>query len=529
MYELSLYKTNVKSPAENLNRSDVILMSDLTLLGGYESRHYDSELKALLSNQKYSNFTQSDVNFSDFEWKNTFTFLDENLTVTSKTQRERELFNSVQGGFADRVYQVGNNAVSINQDFALSYFFPKNFPLNGSIIYSDQNQFLEYDDEVDELKSPGEYRSKALNFRVGQYSTGENLYWSIDGSRYDNQRVQGKSFLVSNMSTIFKIPAYSSFYLIMSGNYTDYKNNESGAVPVGEGEDVAFNDNVNSENRTAGTGVAWVKKHDSASFQITREWDFKRGDKYWAGDIRWPVSKRLYINLDLTRKIYGDSKALFISYQGKRSVVQVRYDDNVQLQYISDPQSVIEGIYICDTSNSDFFNFDDELCRLPSSLNTQILPNESVITKLETIFPLSTRVTLNQTFGIDWDFEGDKWTHEIYVRSSKQVDLEFKNGNNSIEGFFQGDQRLNTLSFLRFTWRFRQFTFDSVEARSIDRVYSMGYHRDINTRADWAITYQHINRENNDNTYSYNDNRLFFTYTHRFGNKNKEIRSFFSK
>lgn len=519
--ESTFYKFKIKSLNETLARDEFVLANDLLVRSNYTNRYLESNLEANLNSIRYSESKVANVSTLDFKWHNVAKFRDDNLLFKGGIVNKKQTFDTIRGGFSDDFFNDDTSATLIIDTLGMTYRIPASNYLDGKFDHLYDSRRVKY--VVD--KNTSAFTTNESSLRIGHYEDPNGLYISIEGKINRQDRQIADDFSNSETSGTIRLPLFNTYYFVINGFNGEYKNDSAA-----DGFNFS-NDEIGTEKTIFGSGFAWVRSHSGKYIQITREYDVEKDKYYIGGNAQWTLGGRLVLNGTLTRRFYGEKKGYSLSYIGKKNSFSFRYSEDVRLSYLLLATNVVEGVYICSPVDNDFSEFDPNICRLPDTLNTELQQGELLVTNINTEFPLVDRLLFEGKFNVDWQYQGVKWSHKLSLVDLGIQDLEFANNQDHFEGFFDSSYELTNTSSIEVEWRFR--TTEVYKERgdpskgSIDRLYGLSYHKNLNTVASWAVGIKHINHQDSTGEYNFVDNRVYLSYKYHFGKQNDYRRDFF--
>ena len=194
------------------------------------------------------------------------------------------------------------------------------------------------------------------------------------------------------------------------------------------------------------------------------------------------------------------------------------------MRYITVPTTVNNGVYICEQpGEEDDFVFTQSECFIPTETNYILQPGQLAFPNSQQFFPLEPRLTKNKNYGATWVFEKSSWRHTLSFSKISDEDLTSSIETEGYEASFDGTYRLDSTNYLKTSVQYRDSETKSFDFKTKGTVYSLGYHKELNTRAEWSFTIRHSEDEGG---YGHQrDSRVMLNYTHHFGKKNTRLRS----
>ena len=509
-----LYKTDVKSNQSGITREDFASVTDVIFKSDYDSPLFKSSLSAVGTEVVFAGDTKEGDSEFDFNWSNWLHLINESLILKASIVEQNEEISFFNTGVSDRVYDTESQAKTTIINYGARYEMQPTMPIDGSFSYDFFNRDVDWGDSRLENRN---YDVATTRASIGQYKQNSGVYWILNGSHNKDGKYDGGDIISLQGSSLLRIPLVAKWYFVANN---DYSTNDSS----NDGLSSASN-RRQSTTRNVGAGLVWAKDHNKAYFQLTREKDTVRDNYFFGADLKWPLSEKLYLSASLDRKFYGDSKLFDLTYEYKENSFSLSRNETVDMRNVLSAQQVIEGVYLCDIPEEDA-EFDPDTCSMPTGLNVDIEQGKFVQTRFETLFPLIERLTLNKINEASWKYKRDKWTHTVSYNDTETKNIEFFGGQNKKTFTFSAEQRLNELSHLTFDFTYVDLSFLKEQGSndSNTRRYTVGYTKELNSRASWGLFFERIERDIDFYEIDYRDNRLYLQYTHHFGVDNKKIR-----
>jgi hypothetical protein len=517
--ELGLHQSEITSPQPRFERQDSVLVLKTESLLTYNSKKISSEAIHRLTHYQYSDTEGVDLSYHDYRWDTEVDVWRNDLVFRSSLQRFHILEDTIQGSFVDEMYSKDRQIVQYKRDYSLRYDLPGHNDIDASFRYVRQdNETKSIADSSREFANIDySYRTAEVSF--GQYQQNFPVYWRVDTSRDEQSRMGEANLSIYEIYGNLKVPIYDGLHIVANAQYEQFENPNSWRYEEIAGKPV--------KSRIGGGGIAWVKNHNHSYVELTYDVDQSENVESLNADIKWRLADRWNLSLRHFRRFYGDAYFGDFAYTGKRNEFGFNYSENVELRYFLRANVNSEGLYICDPDELGDFSFSNDRCILPPDGDFLLGPGQSLIPNVEVTFPLEARLTLHKEFKFRWNHKGSLWEHYFYVTDRNTEDLEFDFKEESVDAWFEGKWSLNSQSYLRPHWRFRNFKISPGDIVTNERLYSLGYHYELNRRAEWSISLQHLNKNTTDDSFTYNDNRITLTYKHMFGKRHTERRGLY--
>ncbi len=514
--EYSLYKAKVESPQPELVRDTAINVLTLDAEIEYSAKHLSSLLSGKLSKYEYSDGNEGRVESDDLRWSTSANLWREDLTVFYDWQRYAELYNSIQGSFADEIFARENYYINYHQGYGLNYRLPTSSLLSGrlSLKHEVRKSKPKENETLEPARENTGYKTDKADFQLGQYRGSRPLFWVLSGNAL-HQDSRGTDFYSYNAQFRTRAKLYDKWHASARVDYSYYENSMAWRYADG-GQGIT--------SQVYSGGFAWVKDHEHSFIELFYNKDHDSDELYFGGEIRWRLADKWFLSAEKRRRFYGSSDQFSFSYTGINHRVSASYNDSLEYRHMLIAENYVEGVYVCRfDENQEEYSLDKELCFLPEDELYVLQPGESLLTNMETSYPLATRLTHSESASFNWDYLGATWQHTFWLKAREQVELTDGYQQDQQEGFFSGDLELNSRSYIRSKWRYRHMELKPSGTRTTDRLYSLGYHFKLNSRATVSMSLQHLNKWTSGDTYNYDDNRIVLNYVHHFGSKNKKI------
>tara|TARA_B100000929_G_scaffold272524_1_gene244145 strand:+ start:13350 stop:15074 length:1725 start_codon:yes stop_codon:yes gene_type:complete len=513
-------QSKVDSPVPSLNRNNFVMLGQINNQIDYTGTKLNSTLINELKVQRYSEDDEFDWVNSNWLWESEYKMRDDRLQFAHLFIKKIQLFDTVRGSFADDWYAKDNGAVRYRRNYRVNYRLPVSAPIDANIRYTHNDVDLKAPEVFDEgaPQAGGDFEQRRLGVEFGHYQGLQKLKWRVKANRDLSIRQQDNRFLVYEVRGRASYPVYDNWNAVGTGFYSQHENPDGFEYGL-ENEKIQY--------RTVGLGLAWQAPLKDKRFQITHEWDQSNDLTFWGGEVEWRFSERWAVTGFMSRRFYGDASGLDIYYDVERNRFSLKYQEAVEIDFFLLPDSELLGIYICDIQEDLDNEFDPERCTLPEGLNTNVGPNQYLSIQRQNTFPVEERLILRRGWAFRWDYLGPRWAHTIYGFDNDQEDLEFDWRQENVEGFFEGDYRFASNYFFKVKFHFRGTDLLPSEQGTRNRFYSLGYHHELNSKADWSISLIHVNQDSTFNQFSYEENRVSLGYTHHFGRTNRHRRDLF--
>jgi uncharacterized protein (PEP-CTERM system associated) len=522
--ETRLHQVSLDSNVNKLNRDDTVASVFMDNALTYQGNRVSGQLYHQMTAYEYSDTQESNLIYHDFRGQIQAELWRDDLTAQITGARFYEVLNTIQGSFIDELYSEENQVVRTQQQHSVRYDFPHTTRIEGTInaLYGKEKIDLNGDQETNRRIDPEgiSTTSAFVNIRPRFVTRG---FWEFQGNANRQSRRFQENVQFYTASGGLRIPVVNRYFLSLYSQYERFQN--PNGWRYSEGGD-ALN------NQVSRIGAGWAKNHLHSYLQVTYDWDHEEEQGDIGLDFSWRFDERWSIRLQDFRRFYGDSYNASFVYQGLRNRWLFSYSEDVQIRYFLTADQNVEGLYICQPDGDGELRYDDTLCFLPPEGEFQLGPNQAIIPNIELTFPLESRLTLNSIYRLDWEYSTEDWSHRFTFFSRDSEDLEFDFKEMREEGLFEGQWNINSVSYLRFGWQYRNLRLFPQNVYGGEALYSFGYHREINRQSEWSITLQHINK-NASNTgrdiFSYDNNSLILSYRHFFGEKHKDRRELFPK
>lgn len=520
--DAGLYKTHISSPQEVLRRQDVVSFAKLTTEAEYDSRHYTSQFKHAVSSYTYSDTKNIDSTIQDVSWANQLKLWQDRILLDQSVHQWREAYDQIGGSFSDDVYSDKAPVKRIDERYGASYQAPSASIFDASLYSRLEVARIEADKLYTGSTPTHQQKSNMHGWSFGNLSKKKPLLWQWTGNLSRESRRKDMDFDQWDSQLKAQFPVHSRWHLATEGAIQRYKS----TTPWNYG-----GDDRTVETVTKGIGAAWIKHAETSFVRVTMvhvddsdqipQWD-------WNAEASWFFADRWAFQATKNTRFYGDSYDAEFSYQNNESKFSLTANENVKLRYIPVATQLNRGIYICTPGSEPLESLDLDRCELPPVGDVSLLPGQVIFSDISTYYPLSPRLSLYRHAGIKWTFDGERWSHTLWLRAGDDEELTVVSQQRAYEGFFEGDLRLGAQTFLKGKWRYRSLqSKDIAEIQHTDRFYSLGYHYEINRQSEWSVTLQNVNKQTFTGMYDYQDYRVMLNYKYFFGVHHKDRRELF--
>ena len=505
--ELSYLNVDIDNEEKKENALNAFLNTDID----YINQYWESNLTHELKFYKYQEKKDSDLVMNEFNWQNNLKFFEKQLDISHKWSRYREVYDEFDGGFNDDFYSVKGDVVRNMNVVSARYTAPKHWGVSLSLGGKINDDRLIPDGPQSEKS---EIKSNELDFSVSDKST-VGIFWQAQGFKRDQKKQEGMTFTQETGSAVVRMPVLYGWNATAKGSISQYQN----STPWDFGED-----DRKVRTLVTGLGFGWVKIQNVSFFEATYDKvdDSDDGVSYsWGAEFGWLFADRWQLKAKKTSRFYGDSYTASLQYNTERSVFSIVRDEDVSQRYVPVPTFVNNGNYACSPDESGNYGLSPDYCHLLSN-DIELGEDEIIIPDIQQQFPLEPKLTLDISTTVKWEFEKGKWEHELSLSRNEDSDLSNENSTYGHEGKFLAEYRLNKNNYLRMNWQFRDIEIKPVNHRSISRIGSIGYHQEINSKAEWSFTLKGTSQTNDGSDYK--DIRLILSYQHFFGKKHNKKR-----
>ena len=513
--ELNYLNVQMDDERPNSYEHDNVLNGLLDTTFNYSTNYWESELVHEISTYQYSENKDADLVMNEISWDNEFTFIEDRFSLGHHWKRYREVYDGLDGAFDDDLYNMKGDSVRNVNDISANYIGPANWPFIFSVEGGFEDERINPDDEsVDDSR----LLTRSGNFSVSDKKV-KGVYWSAQGSRSEQDKKDGLTFTQDSGNVVVRIPTVSKINITGKGSVSRYESSTQWEYG-GNSRKV--------RTIVTGVGLGWVKTQNQSFFEATydRVDDSDDGVSYsWGAEFAWAFADRWSLSGKKTARFYGDSYAASLIYTGENSELSISQDEDVRQRYVPVPRLELEGVYACSVNEEGEYVFDPSFCTLIDNEDFELEDGQVAIPNIQQQFPLEPRLNLEKSTTVSWRFKAKKWDHTLSLSKRDDEDLTSQLSSNGYEGRFDADYRLSSDSYLRMKWQYSDIEVGSrTVSRSISRVGSLGFHKELNTRAEWSVTLKTTSQDNR--SMEYDDYRVILGYQHFFGEKHKKRRSF---
>lgn len=514
--DVALHQSSISSEYEELERQDTVTSLFMENHLAYTSKKVESTLIHDWRRYDYSDTEDLALDYHDIRWDGSLDVWRDDWTISGSFARYHELFDTIQGSFVDEMYSDERPFVRYKRQVGTRYDLPDIHPLDFSFRYSEQHNDIKLLPEAEgNFSQASGYNLRSAILRLGQYDRAFPVSWEWRADLHE--RVREDQGQINNYGVDYnaRIPVYSGWHAAVNGNFSEYESKNNWNFGLAS-------DPV--QHRMVGVGLAWVKSQKNAYIQVTKNWDQVRDEESWGVDAKWFFADRWSIFYNRTQRLYGDSEQGSLSYTGKHHQWQMSYSEQLETRFFITPEFTTEGVYICQPDDEGQYYFDSSLCVMPPVGDVTPSPGEALIPNVTVGYPLQSRITLNKEGEMRWTFSRSQWSHDFSLRSRLTQDMESSFQERAVNGEFLGTLRMNSHSRTEYLWRYRDVSFNFDRGDTVDRLYRVSYHYELNTKAEWYLAFQHIDKDSTRREYQYKDNRITVGYKHFFGKKHKDRR-----
>jgi hypothetical protein len=518
---LKAYQVDISGDTENYNRQDSILAYEFLGTVDYDSRHYSSTLDSEWVYYRYSESDELNLDFVDVRWLNQWSFWEDRVGIYANYSRENDTYNTIQGAFEDRLYGFQNDLILYSRMAGISYNVPYDYDWDGILKLDFEDSDGQARNNNDNLFSQLDSSTLSGYSKIGQYEKEQPVYWYADLT-YDEFFRDGDS-LYRYYETYgeVRLPIYERLHLAATGYY---------------GENVSTYleeqnlDGGNTKLRTNGLGLAW-EKNNTSFVQITHEWNHSDNTTFWAGNFSWQLFDRWQAQWRKQKRVYGDVETGSLSYTNGRHQFSATHEESVELRRQIQSVEVGSALYVCDVNDEGEALFDDEFCFIPDALNYTLETGQFTITTSDVVFPVIETLVFSEVTKASWAYNApSKWSHTADWEWRKERNIEAE--ENTLYGFnqqefnfsFKGTWRVSALANIVGDYRFEKQKFIGGEVQTYSRLFRLAYERDLNRNSEYSVGLQYNNFDGDRVSYSFDDARIFATFTYHFGKKNKRRR-----
>ena len=516
--DIGLYQTHVSSPQSELERADTVVLGELNTRIDYDSKHYIGAFEHRILASQYSDSDESNLYTNRFNLDNQLRFLENRLQFGHRWYQYDEVLDSVKGSFFDEVYRYDTLTQKSGNTFSARYELSPQNSTQGNIRAEHVITNIDPKGEYSTAQRPTEMSEDKLELTLWRSRSENALFWDLTAHGV-NQDFDDKPSLRNYGGTAnVRAPFWGKLNLAAKADYSAYRGH---VTPDPSRENFEVN------TFAQGVGIAWVLSQKSAYIQLTFDQIEDRvGDKNytWGLQSAWVFADRWQLDLFKSRRFYGDTYRVSFAYNGEHQKWALSHDEDVMVQYIAVPHEQINGLYVCTPGDKPLNGIDPERCSLIGAGDLVLEPGQTLLKDSEVVYPLEPRLSRYVQNGLNWDFAVEKWQHKLRLIYRIDETVIEQKEQKRYEADFTGDWWLNSLSYLRFQARYREMSFDNQAFDNQEYLGAVGYHRELNSRAEWSVTLQHINKKSWEDNYNYDDSRIMLNYTHYFGKRHRDKR-----
>lgn len=516
--DIGVYQTHVSSPQPELERADTVLLGELNTRIDYDSKHYIGAFEHHMLASQYSNSDESNLHTNRFNLDNQLRFLENRLQLSHQWYQYDEMLDSVKGSFFDELYRYDTLTQRHGNAFSANYELSAKNAIQGDIRAEHVITNIDPKGKESVAQRSTEMSEDQLELTLWRSHSENSLFWDLTAHGI-NQDFDDKPSLRNYGGTAnVRTPLLGQLHFAARADYSGY---------LGHATPEPSRDNFEVNTFAQGLGFAWVQSQKSAYIQLTLDQvEDNLGEKSytWGLQSSWLFADRWQLDLFKSRRFYGDTYRVSFAYNGKHQIWTLSHDEDVMVQYIAVPHEQINGLYVCTPGDTPLNGIDPERCTLIGSGDLVLQPGQIILKDSEIVYPLEPRLSRYAQNGLNWDFAMEKWQHQLQLIYRIDETVVEQEEQKRYEADFTGDWWLNSLSYLRFQARYRKMSFENKTFDNQEFLGSFGYHRELNSKAEWSITLQHINKQSWEDTYNYDDNRIMLNYTHYFGQRHRDKR-----
>lgn len=514
--ELGVHSGSVKSPNENLDRDGLVYSSKISTDIKYETKKTTSSLNYKWTKYKYNDELSNDSDYQDFKLSTSIDVWRDDLVFKFSINRYHDLLDVIQGNFSDEIYDEETQVKKTRRIYTAKYVLPDvhDFDLNLTLDHEGNSASSKNDFRSVDFSEGYEVKRAFLNF--GDFEKTKSLYWKFTAELEDQKRQSLSSTTERDYDAIVRFPLIPNVRLVGTASSSEFSTSN-----------INFSDSTNEQKtETLGVGLAWVRDQDGSYLQATINTNQETNERTVGAEISWKVADKIRLEYSREEEFFGRRNTASIDYFGDKNRFSFNLLEGVDYRYATVVRQENLGFYICSSDENGDFEFDENLCYLPESGNQEIGQGEALLPNIVTTFPIEVRLSKERRYSASWSFESGNWTHSVSASKTTQRDLDRELEEESSFASFHGEQRLNQKSYVSFDWKFRDIEINREQAKSSEVLYSTGYHYELNTRAEWSLKAQFINKKTPNNSFDYEEARLSFNYKHHFGDKHRERRTF---
>jgi len=496
--------------ADQQSTNEYIILNELDFDIDYESNFLTSKINVNAFDKHYEKESENDDTFLTYSWNNTLSLLNELWVSDAYYEYDYELLNNEKSTFNDLMYQTGEISDVERYGIVTSYSLPKRrSAIQGSIDSSFKSDIVSAGIDFEKRKQT----QADLNIFLNQGDSSKNFQWRAYGYAGEKESDVGINNSDRNGGLLFRIPTFPKLMTVASANYI-YQKSKNPSLYDETGDIIEY--------ASYGGGVAYYDGKKGNLFQITASLDSRDDDYFFGTEFRFNFGDDHYINGKVERKFYGDAGELNYFYSSGRNIFEVYYEEDVELRYMLEQEITNRGLYVCSDGVD---SFDDSFCWKPQQLNYELKPGETLIPKIDVNYPLVDRLTLNKSLGFNWSYKNDFFNSkfQVYKNTMEEIDESYEQESDNISLLLS--HRLNSLSSVEYEIKYRKMTFLPVGNRTYDSLYKATYSHELNSRAKWSISLQHVGKKSGYEIDNFKELRFTLSYEHHFGKKNKRARN----
>ncbi len=403
--------------------------------------------------------------------------------------------NSASNGLADLV--SGDTVQAENYSAGLRYNVNNNsFSIESSVNYSINS----FEDGI------GEYDgvSAILNSRNG--NNARIVFWQLSSDfSTRNQDLSGETRTGDQYSVDAK------FGLITPLNFNPfirfYDEDLSGT----------FGNQNQPTTSSWGPGIRWlVSSHLTFDLSYNYVIDDTVSDDYIATSIHWEPSARTSLTAGYSQRFFGDSYNLDIQHKTKRLTNSISYDESLEVFDRNNYEQIDLGVFWCPPeatreSISQCFVQSDQ----PGSSDF-VLANFSYLEPIE-----SNEFSLNKRFTWTSKLQLARTSFAINTSASRREGIESKVIDDTLNTSLTIERKISGKSKLTLSAKYDYLVFDKdnpAGSRQEDhyRTVSATYTKDLLSSLSTHFTVQNVNRDSNNDQYTYDEVRAIINVTKEF-------------
>lgn len=499
--ESTMYYAKVQSDNEELVRDDAVSLNNVNLLSEYLTEQFYSRLNVDIFDIKYSDFTEGDTSFVEYDWWNKLNLLNENLTLTGSVSKSKDALNTVRSSFSDYLYNDAATYDIESQMVMAEYAFPEHWALDGraELFYRKNSTEDNYDDELNNVYS------KYASLEIGQTTYTSLFYWNIVSNVGESNSTDDSKYQYVDVDALVRAPLYSDFYLVALGNMSNHKNPETSS------------DSEEIEYSMYGVGLSWYSPKRSTLIQFTAEKDTDADDITPGAEVKVETPGGTTFSGTFTRRFYGDSGSVSLAQKTERSNVTLSYEEDIDLSYSIATEVVNEGYYVC----TGVTEYDEAACFLPVGSNYELVEGDILYPKYHIEYPLVERLTLNRITSLKWDYTRGNWSSTLLFARTNQKEIGSDYTQVTNEGSISITQRLSDTSNFKYEAKYQDTETKPYGYAYQDTLYKLSFENELNSKASWSVGVQVLNKNASENESDFTDYRVFLSYKHHFGSRNK--------